>query len=137
MNPIEKIEQHSVYELATIADCGKPDSKVSLGSDFLASVRDDVLDKVNDYWDGKPSTLEDVILAQRERIQDEVSDSAPSVYTHTMWTEYVDLCAYQEDLSEFGTPTDDTMEGRARLALSAIGFRLASALLDEIEEASK
>jgi hypothetical protein len=136
-NIIEQIEQYGPLKLARIADVTEPDSHVSDGADFLASIRDDVTEKVSYYWDGGESQLLDIVQDERERIQDEVSDSAPSVYTHEMWRQFVDLCAYREDLSDHGEPTDDTMEGRARLALSSIGFRLASALLDEIEEASK
>ncbi|ATI18853.1 OCR-like antirestriction protein [Streptomyces phage Diane] len=139
MNILEEIENYGPYKLSELADCASPDSSTSEGSDFLATVRDDVIDKIQNQidWDGKLSSLSDLIALERDRIQDEASDSAPDVRTHTMWREYVDLCAYQEDLTEFGTPTDDTMEGRARLALTSIAHRLVSALLDEIEGADK
>ncbi|ATI19008.1 hypothetical protein KGG85_gp68 [Streptomyces phage Tefunt] len=137
MTPIEKINEYSPDKLARIADCTVPDTNVNEGADFLARVRDSVVGKIEAYWSGRPSELADVVRKYRERIQDKASEAAPDAFADTMWREYVDLRAYQEDLTEFGTPTDDTMEGRARLALSSIAHRLASALFDEIEEASK
>jgi hypothetical protein len=126
MNIIEKINHYDPPTLARLAQCAEPDSRVSEGADFLALVRDKVVDLVE--WFG------DVSTPYREAIQDAAADIGSGAEPGVKWRRFVDLSAYKENVTEFGTPSPDTPEGHADLALFFIGFRLASALLTEIQE---
>jgi hypothetical protein len=98
---------------------------VSEGADFLALVRDKVVDLVQEYGDVAP---------YREAIQDAAADIGSEAEPSVKWRRFVDLSAYKENVTEFGRPSPDTPEGHADLALFFIGFRLASALITEIEK---
>jgi hypothetical protein len=106
---------------------------VSEGADFLALVRDKVVDLVAQYEEARA----DVVAHHRESIQSEASVAGTSADPDVKWRQFVDLHAYKEEVAEAGTPRPDTPESHAELALSYIGFRLAAALLTEIEEGSK
>jgi hypothetical protein len=128
MDITERINHYDPPTLARLAECAEPDSRVSEGADFLALVRDKVVDLVQEYGEVAP---------YREAIQDAAAEAGKSADLGVKWRQFVDLGAYKENLTEFGTPSPDTPEGHADLALFFIGFRLAKTLLDEIEEASK
>jgi hypothetical protein len=125
MDIIEKIEHYDPPTLARLAKCVEPDTRVSEGADFLALVRDTVLRLFKAYGEVGP---------YREAIQDTAADIGSDAEVGVKWRRFVDLSAYKENVTEEGTPTPDTPEGHADLALFFIGFRLASALLTEIEE---
>ncbi|WDS51785.1 OCR-like antirestriction protein [Streptomyces phage Triumph] len=127
---IERIEQYDPEKLAELA--GSPDipeSRVSEGADFLARVRDAVVDRVQ----AAEEEGED-LRSVREAIQSDVSDAAPSSDIDEKWRQFVDLAAYKEDLSDHGKVKDDTPSGHADVALMAVAHRLTVALLDEILE---
>jgi hypothetical protein len=126
MDIIEKINHYDPPTLARLAQCAEPDSRVSEGADFLALVRDKVVDLVQEY--GEVST------PYREAIQDAAADIGSEAEPSVKWRRFVDLSAYKENVTEFGRPSPDTPEGHADLALFFIGFRLASALITEIEK---
>ena len=114
------------YELARFAECTSPDSNESPGARFLESIQDDVNDRLTD---GAP-------IGNDEWIMDavsEVADNAPDIYTHAMWLEFIDLCAYREDPSDLGADGSN-MESAARLCLYIIAERLASALFEEARD---
>ncbi|QBI99432.1 OCR-like antirestriction protein [Streptomyces phage Caelum] len=126
MDIIEKINHYDPPTLARLAKCAEPDSRVSEGADFLALVRDKVVDMVQELGEtGTP---------YREAIQDAAADIGSTAEPSVKWRRFVDLSAYKENVTEFGRPSPDTPEGHADLALFFIGFRLASALITEIEE---
>jgi hypothetical protein len=126
MDIIEKINHYDPPTLARLAKCAEPDSRVSEGADFLALVRDKVVDMVQELGEtGTP---------YREAIQDAAADIGSTAEPGVKWRRFVDLSAYKENVTEFGRPSPDTPEGHADLALFFIGFRLASALITEIEE---
>jgi hypothetical protein len=125
MDIIEKIEHYDPPTLARLAKCAEPDTRVSEGADFLALVRDKVVELVQEYGEVAP---------YREAIQDAAADIGKDAEPGVKWRRFVDLSAYKENVTEFGTPSPDTPEGHADLALFFIGFRLASALLTEIQE---
>lgn len=54
MDIIEKINHYDPPTLARLAKCAEPDSRVSEGADFLALVRDKVVDMVQEL--GEVST---------------------------------------------------------------------------------
>jgi hypothetical protein len=128
MDIIEQINHYDPPTLARLAQCAEPDSRVSEGADFLALVRDKVVDLVQEYGEVAP---------YREAIQDAAADIGNTAELGVKWRRFVDLSAYKENLAEAGKPSPDTPEGHADLALFFIGFRLAAALLTKIEEGSK
>jgi hypothetical protein len=128
MDVIERINHYDPPTLARLAQCAEPDSRVSEGADFLALVRDKVVDLVQEHGEVAP---------YREAIQDAAADIGSGAEPGVKWRRFVDLSAYKENVTEFGRPSPDTPEGHADLALFFIGFRLATALLTEIEEGSK
>lgn len=111
----------SAYQLATLADCGTPDSPESPGALMLVGIADEVYDNIDDLRD-EPHP--------EDRLN-EIVDGWPSVYTYQMWEQFVDLCAWQESPNN----TDEDMEHMAADCLYQIGERLARALWDEISEA--
>lgn len=118
------IYNRSPYQLSGQADCATPDNADSLGAEMLLGVARSIVESVR--WDIEQ--LDDDSDAAHD-----AADNAPSVYTHPMWRQFVDLAAWQEELDEYGTPDD--MEQGARWCLYAIARRLAEALLEELREA--
>lgn len=114
------MSEHTANMLARLADCASPDGPESAGAQFLISVQDSV-NEVFEY-----EVTEDTVS--------EIADGAPDVYTHTMWAEFVDLAAYNEDPTELGADGSD-MEKCARICLYMIAERLAQALISEHETA--
>lgn len=130
----EEWESYGAYRLANDADCAGPDSQESAGAKFLSSVRDDVIEHITYAWEY--SDLDESERYDANRASDvahEVADNAPDVYTYTMWAEFTDLAAWQEDPSELGTDSSD-MEQSARVCLYMIAERLASAMLADLQE---
>lgn len=120
-------QEFGVYQLARLADCSDPDSADSAGAKFLfslASATDELADRLRedevpeDRWDYSGQVHE-------------VADGGPDIYTHTMWSEFVDLCAYHEDPTDLGFDGSDMQQG-ARICLFIIAERLVWALLREV-----
>jgi hypothetical protein len=111
-----KVER-TVWQLAGLAGCSSPDSVDSAGAAWLVRVARDAEELAEDQGDD----LTDGIA--------ERADSNVPIYTHELWSIFVDLGAYQEDVSELiGAGTD--MEKMAQVALYMIAERLLSALLE-------
>lgn len=109
----------NAYQLADLADCSTPDSPESPGAKMLLGIAGEVYDSVDDL---RESDYPYDLLS-------EIVDGWPSVYTHEMWAQFVDLSAWQED-PEYGS----TMQEKAAACLYQIGERLAARLWEEIEE---
>ena len=109
----------NAYELANLADVSSPDSLESPGALFLLSLGV----SVSEYAD-EDGDLDD--------IAGDIADQCVPIYTHERWQTFVDLAAYQEDVTDFG-PLED-MTTAAGVALYMIGVRLVGALV-EIEGA--
>ena len=133
----------TTWELANLADCTSPDRPdrhgyahdvsgeefdPSPGAEFLRSVAYGVSDFLPS--DGEEFDPDDVEVADNVS---EVADAAPSVYTYQRWREFVDLAAWDEDVTELGGPDDD-MTATAGVALYMIAERLARALVAEYAE---
>jgi hypothetical protein len=132
-------EQRTVWQLANLAGCADPDEHDGIGFDlpagaiedrrviaspganFLRSVEDAVREAF-DYHEGQPGDD-----------WHEVADGAVPVYTHALWSTFVDLAAYNEDPSELGCEADD-MTRAAGVCLYMIAERLAMALAEEYDE---
>lgn len=119
----QDMSKRTVWSLARLAGCGDPDSSESAGALFLTGIRDVVVDEYDP---------EDPDSDERWH---EAADSAISVYTHSRWQQFVDLQAYAEDPTELGFDGTDMLEGAAA-CLYLIGYRLASLLWEELNEAA-
>jgi hypothetical protein len=121
----ETLNELTGYRLANEAGCASPDSVVSAGAKFLNSVRDAVVECVETIEEGEIEEWDDQI--------NEIADNAPDVYTSTMWAEFVDLGAYQEDPTDLGVDGSD-MDQSARICLYIIAERLARALFAMVQD---
>jgi hypothetical protein len=117
-------ETYNAHQLAGMAECSSPDSTDSPGARFLLQVAASVAESLEYDEDGTEDTSD---MAQ------EVADSAVPIYTHERWQVFVDLCAYNEDISDFGTDETD-LTALAGAALYVIAERLAVALIEEARE---
>lgn len=117
MSP-RQIRELTAFELVPYADCLHPDAIDSAGSKFLTSVRDDVLEKWNEFG----------YLDEGEREQEcfHIANQAPDQHTHQKWSEFVDLGAYQEDLD------GDDWDSASDRALIQIAERLARELYESL-----
>ncbi|AXQ61124.1 OCR-like antirestriction protein [Streptomyces phage Hank144] len=122
MDIIDEIKQYGPYSLSGKAEVSQPDTHNSPGALFLISIRDAVVEAFEEYG------------AVDERKHGEIADAAPSVMTHEKWQQFVDLCAYQEDLSDFGETVKQGIDATADLALFNIAHRLVGALVEEIND---
>ncbi|AKY03748.1 OCR-like antirestriction protein [Streptomyces phage Lannister] len=132
MNIIEEIKQRGAFSLAGDAETLDPDSHTSAGAQFLTSVRDATIERIE--WAVENDGLTLVEAAEDFRDGDaigEVADGAPSIYTHQVWQEFVDLGAYREDLEPHDLNGDD-LSKIAGIALYHVAWRLASVLAEEI-----
>ena len=114
---------YTAFRLAQMADVAGPDSSDSPGAKFLLSVQDAV-NEAREY---------DTECTDRSDTIHEIADNAPDVYTHERWMQFVDLCAYNEDISELGGDIGD-LTGAAGIALYMIAERLATALFEEVDD---
>lgn len=119
----------TAYRLANEAECTGPDSATSAGAKMLESVRDSVVDGWEyTYASNEKESVDD---DQASEIVTEAADGGPDVYTHQMWSEFVDLCAYKEDPTELGFDGSDMDQG-ARYCLYIIAERCARAVMDAL-----
>ncbi|WLW38545.1 hypothetical protein [Streptomyces phage Vanseggelen] len=135
MSIIEDIKGRGPVRLAGDAETLDPDTQDSPGARFLKSVRDSVVESV-EYVAGSDGLS---LAEAAEFVRDgdaigEIADSAPSVYTHQLWSEFLDLGGYREDLEahELNVADLNVIPG---VALYHIAWRLASVLLEEIIDA--
>ena len=117
----DELNALSAYALARLADCNDPDTLDSDGAEFLKSIRDDVVETFeNDNWSADTyATIWGI------------ADSNVPVMTHDIAKAFVDLCAYNEDVSDYVTDGGTDLVRNMKVALYVIGERLAGALLEE------
>lgn len=119
---------HGAYALARLAECAGPDSESSPGAKFLVLVEDSFIEAVE--YDRFPAEGDE----WPSDVVHEIADGCVPVYTHDRWVTFVDLAAYQEDVSELAGGGED-MTTLAAYALYQIAYRLAAELLIEREHA--
>ena len=113
-------EVPNAYVLAGMADCSSPDNEDSPGARFLGLVADSVVEAVENDDD-------------RDEIPWAAADGCVPIYTHKVWSAFVDLGAWQEDPTEYGADGSD-IEQAAKVCLLMIGERLAAAVLEDMGE---
>lgn len=117
-------ETYTVQTLASMADCGSPDSNTSPGAEFLRGIANDMPDVMARIDAGEDMS----------DVASQTADNAPDYRTHTRWQEFTDLTAWQEDISEFGGSLhrdEDLTNTVAGVALYIIAERLVYALIEE------
>ena len=114
--------EFTAFRIANEAGCSCPDSPISAGAVFLASIKE----AVNEI-DIESTDIDDY----RDDIT-EIADNAPDIYTATLWAEFVDLGAWQEDPSDVGFEfnAENDMEKAARVCLYMIAERAATWLVE-------
>jgi hypothetical protein len=116
---LEEIANMTVWELESFAECGSPDTESSAGALFLLAVKAAFLE----------SMKENDCVVEYDEIH-EIADGAPDIYTHRRWLEFVDLCAYEEDIYDY-VSDETSMTDRAGVAL----YLIARRLLEQLAEA--
>lgn len=123
---LEEIREATSYDLASMADCSCPDSLTSPGARMLDHVRDGVVGGI----ERGSITLDDFDDSGQLH---EIADNAPSIYTHELWSQFLDLGAYSEDPEIEGEWPND-LNKAAGIALYQIADRLAHALCEAWRE---
>lgn len=132
---LEEIKTRTAYSLARDADCASPDNSTSVGADFLGKVADSVAELLAD---AESPSLHELATEDGHYASDvdddgsvhEIADAAVPIYTHTLWTTFTDLAAYQEDPSELGYNAASDMGKLAGVCLYIIAQRLAFTLIE-------
>lgn len=120
----------SEYTYKTASRAGISNVETDEASEFLARVANSVIELTTeiDPEDWERETVEDYVH--------EICDNASSVYTWTLWQEFVGLSAWQFDpADEYGDDTEPataTLEDRARLRLYMIAQAVASSIARDI-----
>ena len=120
---------HTANMLASMAGCSSPDNATSPGATFLERVQSATVEAVR--WSvehDEGATLDGYRDAGTDT---EIADGAVPIYAHALWSTFVDLAAYSEDLGDVGGSSGD-MEQDARVALYMIAERLVHAILEDI-----
>lgn len=132
----------SVPHLASLADCHTP-PRGSDGARLLSHVAGETGDELATILDDLgPDAFAASIVAAVQRFRDreddderarEIAEGAPDVVTAVRWAEFVDLYAWQEDVSEWDGAGAELTD-LAALALREIARRLVDALAGEVVE---
>ena len=131
----------SVPHFASLAECHTP-PRGSDGARLLAHVAGET--GVEIAWildDLGPDAPAAQIVAAGQRFRDgdddtraeQIAEGAPDVVTAIRWAEFIDLHAWQEDISEWDGVGHDLTD-LAALALAEIARRLVDALAGEVVE---
>ena len=121
----EHLRSLAPWALARSADCLDPDSPDSAGAAFLTLVRDSVAED----WDRLTERDDD---PDHDGAVSEIAEGCVPTYTHDLWATFVDLGAYDEDVTDHGPI--ESLDQAARVALYTIAIRLVYALVDEGKE---
>jgi len=115
------------YALANWADVAGPNNLYSPGAEWLEAVHTEALELIEQIEEEGWSVK--LLLKDGDALDliTESADRVVPIYTHKIWSVFVDLAAYQEDLSDFG-PIEE-MEQAAMVSLYLIAERLISATL--------
>ena len=123
------------WKLASTADCAAPDRDANEGIEFLCGLFDSFIDTIEftaiDEIDAQADGYD--IRKELDRVEwHETADSAVPVYTHRKWQTFVQLAAYDEDVSELVHGREITGDDVCNAALYIIADRLMRALTSEL-----
>ena len=113
----------NAYALANRAGCGCPDSLESPGARWLQQVAD-AAQELYERGEDEDTRNDDVF---------KVADQCVPIYTHEVWSVFVDVQGYLEDVSDYSPDLSEGMEKAAQIALLMIAERLVTVLLEEAE----
>ncbi len=105
---------NSIYTLARLAETADPNSEESPGGQYLRKIETAAQELAADHPGADEDEIADAIV--------DYADALVPVYTHEMWTTFVDLAAYDEDTTDYGP--FESMDTQARVALALIAERL-------------
>lgn len=113
---LEYLKNVSVYEMANLANCGTPDSQDSAGAELFDAIRVNLIESL------QFNPLGAIEVAS-------IADISLNVYSHQIWLQFIDLCGYDEDLSD-GMALGSTMTQQAQYVLASIAERVIYAICD-------
>lgn len=116
---LEFLARVSVFELSRIGDCASPDSLTSPGAELLDNLRINLIDHLQHDAEGIVPVAE-------------IADSSLSVYTHTIWLQFADLRAYDEEISDY-MALGSSMTQQAQFALAFLAERVILELCNLLE----
>ena len=122
----------NAYQLANTADISSPDSLESPGAEWLDLVHQVARELIDDLDTTSQTENESSALDYLDDLQDQITERADQVvpiYTYNLWSVFVDLAAYQEDITDWSPQNE--MENQARLALFLIAERLIVRIVEE------
>lgn len=121
--------------LARTAEISAPGPDEKEGADFLTSLFTDFTYHIENDLDVSENEDAADLRKDIERIEwHETADAAVPVYTHGKWTTFVQLAAYDEDVSDYVDSRRVTPEDCANAALYVVANRLLHALSEELAD---
>lgn len=130
---LSEVRELNYIHLANeVSDITGPNDESSDGAKFLTLVRDALVEalewRVEHDDDGDLSRSAQYLKEESH----ELADGAVPVYTYNRWLTFVDLAAWQIDISEYGESED--MTSAAGVALYEVARILIDALCDQVLE---
>jgi hypothetical protein len=123
------------WRLARTADCSCPEGAEREGAAFLDSVFSDFLYTAqNDLDVSGGDDANDVRRALEAFEWHETADGAVPIWTHQKWVTFVQIGAYDEDVSDLVDSRKVTGDDCANAALYIIADRLLRALSEELAD---
>lgn len=119
-NVVAYLSGYNAHQLAYHADCHSPDSPDSPGAQYLALVRDSIVEAYR-------YTVEHGNTFDRDDLH-EVVDGCVPVYTHNLWQTFTDLGAYNVDLDDYSPD----LEHYPAIAVYTVGETLAYSIVDKL-----
>lgn len=129
---LDAVREMTYASLANdVPDIAGPDSETSAGANFLKRVRDALVENLEWRVEHEDEILPHAAVRLRDDTH-EVADGAVPVYTFERWTTFVDLAAWQVDVSEYGMTGND-LTAMAGVALYEVARTLLDALCEYVE----
>jgi len=123
------------WRLARTADCSCPEGAERAGAAFLDSVFSDfVCTAQNDLNVSGGDDAYDIRRSLERFDWHEAADSAVPIWTHQKWLTFVEIGAYDEDVSDLVDSRKVTGDDCANAALYIIADRLLRALSEELAD---
>jgi hypothetical protein len=124
------------WRLARTADCSCPEGAERAGAAFLDSVFSDFLYTAqNDVAESGGDNAYDIRRSLERFDWNETADGAIPIWTHQKWQTFVEIGAYDEDVSDLVNSRKVTGDDCANAALYIIADRLLRALSEELADA--